>query len=107
MCTASSEYSLIKTIVIVMNLLASPKLCNLAVKLPPEPFQKKPGPPASSQSGKPRAGGLSGERKARGHVVFRDIYLTYNSMRRVGPTCSSVPDIRPFAYMREIVSHSG
>ena len=47
-CTASSEYSLIETIVIVVNLLASPKLCNPAVKLPPEPFQKKSGPPASS-----------------------------------------------------------
>ena len=48
MYTTSSEYSLIKTIVIVVNLLASLKLCNLAVKLPPELFQKKPGPPASS-----------------------------------------------------------
>ncbi len=36
--TTSSKYSLIKTIVIVVNLLASPKLCNLAVKLPLEPF---------------------------------------------------------------------
>ncbi len=43
-----SKYSLIETIVIVINLLASLKLCNLAVKLLPEPFQKKPRPLASS-----------------------------------------------------------
>ncbi len=42
------EYLLIKTIIIIVNLLVSPKLCNLAVKLPPEPFQKKPRPLASS-----------------------------------------------------------
>ena len=51
MCTVSSEYSLIKTIVIVVNLLALPKLCNLADKLPLEPFQKKSGPLASSHFG--------------------------------------------------------
>ena len=35
------------------------------------------------RSGKPRAGGLSGERKARGHVVFRDslaILTSYNPL---------------------------
>ena len=47
MCTTSSEHLLIKTLIVV-NLLASPKLCTLAVKIPPEPLQKKLGPLASS-----------------------------------------------------------
>ena len=51
MYAVRSENLLIETLIIV-NLLASPKLCTPVVKIPPEPLQKKPGPPASSQNAK-------------------------------------------------------